>query len=55
MANFLKVMCKCGHEQVVFERAAMTVKCLKCGEVLARPTGGKVALEQGVKVLEILE
>ncbi len=53
MAKFLKVRCDCGHEQIVFERAAMEVKCLACGKVLARPTGGKIALE--AKVIQILE
>jgi small subunit ribosomal protein S27e len=45
MAKFIKVKCKCGNEQIVFERAATEVKCLVCGRIIARPTGGRVALE----------
>lgn len=48
--KFVKVKCeKCKNEQMVFMRAASTVKCLVCGEVLAEPTGGKVRLN--VKML----
>ncbi len=44
-SKFVKVKCeKCKNEQMVFERAASTVKCLVCGEVLAEPTGGRVRL-----------
>jgi small subunit ribosomal protein S27e len=39
--RFVKVKCeKCKNEQVVFDRAAGEVRCLVCGEVLAKPTGG---------------
>jgi small subunit ribosomal protein S27e len=41
VSKFLKVKCKCGHQQVIFEKPATVVKCLKCGEVLAEPRGGK--------------
>ena len=38
---FLKVKCKkCKNEQVIFGNPASDVKCLVCGEVLAKPTGG---------------
>jgi small subunit ribosomal protein S27e len=48
--KFIKVKCeKCKNEQMVFERASSTVKCLVCGEVLAEPTGGRAKLN--VKVL----
>jgi len=53
-SKFVKVRCPdCGNEQVVFSHAAMVVRCLVCGRVLARPTGGK-AIFAGhiVKVLE---
>jgi len=40
--KFLRVKCeKCKNEQVVFEKPAGDVICLKCGEVLAESTGGK--------------
>ena len=41
-SKFLKMKCeKCKNEQVIFEKAAIPVKCLVCGELLAKPTGGK--------------
>ncbi len=41
-SKFVKVKCKkCNNEQVIFSRAATEVKCLVCGELLAKPTGGK--------------
>jgi small subunit ribosomal protein S27e len=44
--KFVKVKCKkCGNEQIVFERPSIVVKCLNCGEVLAKPTGGKGQFE----------
>jgi len=43
----------CENEQVVFEKAATTVACAVCGHTLARPTGGKAALEG--EVLETVE
>jgi small subunit ribosomal protein S27e len=43
---FLRVKCKnCGNEQIIFNRAATTVKCLVCNETLAEPTGGKAKLK----------
>jgi small subunit ribosomal protein S27e len=42
VSKFLHVKCdKCKNEQVIFERPSSVVKCLVCGEVLAKPTGGK--------------
>jgi small subunit ribosomal protein S27e len=38
--KFIKVKCKCKNEQVIFNKPAITVRCLVCGEVLAEPTGG---------------
>ncbi len=44
-SKFLVVKCpKCGNEQVVFNKAATTVKCLTCGETIAVPTGGKAKI-----------
>ncbi len=41
-SKFLRVICKkCKNEQVIFDKAATLVKCIKCGEILAEPTGGK--------------
>ena len=49
--KFIKVKCPdCGHEDIIFDRAATVVKCSVCGSVIAEPRGGK-ALIKG----EILE
>ncbi len=42
--KFVKVRCKCKNEQIIFEKAASEVKCLVCGEILAKPTGGKIQI-----------
>ena len=53
-SKFLKVKCsKCKNEQVIFEKASSAVKCLVCGNILAEPTGGKVAVKS--KVIEPLK
>ena len=53
-SKFVKVRCvKCKNEQVVFGKAANTVKCLVCEEVLAKSTGGKA--EFVARVLEVLD
>ena len=50
-SGFIKVKChNCGNEQIIFGRASTRVKCLKCGEELALPRGGKAAVKA-----EILE
>ncbi|MEM3192521.1 MAG: 30S ribosomal protein S27e [Candidatus Parvarchaeota archaeon] len=39
---FMKVRCKkCKNEQIVFSRPSSDVKCLVCGELLVKSTGGK--------------
>jgi small subunit ribosomal protein S27e len=44
-SKFVKVRCKkCGNEQVIFNKASTIVKCIKCGETLALPTGGKAKI-----------
>lgn len=41
-SKFLKVTCsKCNNEQIVFNKPSSDVKCLVCGEELAKATGGK--------------
>jgi small subunit ribosomal protein S27e len=41
-SKFLVVKCeKCKNEQTIFEKPASNVKCLVCGVVLAKSTGGK--------------
>ncbi len=51
--GFLKVKChECGNEQVIFSRPATQVKCIKCGALIAIPTGGKAAVK--AEILEML-
>ncbi|MCD6496168.1 MAG: 30S ribosomal protein S27e [Candidatus Aenigmarchaeota archaeon] len=39
--EFIKVKCEeCKNEQVIFSKPAGEVKCLVCGAVLAKNTGG---------------
>ena len=41
-SKFLKVTCSsCNNEQIIFNKPAKNVKCLVCGEELAKTTGGK--------------
>ncbi|MFA6328341.1 MAG: 30S ribosomal protein S27e [Candidatus Micrarchaeia archaeon] len=54
MSKFLRVKCKCGNEQNVFGNAATAVSCLVCNEVLARPSGSRVEVAEGCKVLKVL-
>jgi small subunit ribosomal protein S27e len=45
-SNFLKVKCtKCGNEQVVFDRAAVQVKCNVCEDILIETRGGKAKIK----------
>lgn len=53
-SKFLKIKCnKCRNEQITFNRAATTVKCLVCGDVLAEPTGGVADIK--AKVIQVLD
>lgn len=52
--NFYTVKCPdCENEQTVFGKAASEVACAVCGHTLARPTGGKAAIEG--EVVETVE
>ncbi|MEM7821260.1 MAG: 30S ribosomal protein S27e [Candidatus Aenigmatarchaeota archaeon] len=52
-SRFLKVACKkCKNEQIVFSKASTTVKCLVCGEVLLKPSGGEASVK--CKILQVL-
>jgi len=52
-SKFLKVKCKnCKNEQVIFNKASITVKCLVCGNVLAEPKGGRADIK--TKVIEVV-
>lgn len=48
--KFLHVKCrKCKHEQIMFEKPSTKVKCAKCGQVIALPTGGKADIRTTIK------
>lgn len=52
--KFLKVVCdKCKNEQIIFNKAASSVKCLVCGNELAEPRGGKAKIK--AKVIQVFE
>ena len=52
--EFVKVKCEgCKNEQVIFSKPSGEVKCLVCGEVLARNRGGKAEIVG--KVLKSVE
>ncbi|MCD6324049.1 MAG: 30S ribosomal protein S27e [Desulfurococcales archaeon] len=52
-SRFIKVRCpSCGNEQVIFDHATFPVRCLVCGTLLVKPTGGKAkVLGEVVKIL----
>jgi small subunit ribosomal protein S27e len=52
--SFITVACPdCENEQTLFEKAASEVSCAVCGHTLARPTGGKAAVEG--EVIDVVE
>jgi len=52
-SKFVRVMCKkCRNEQIIYNKASTIVRCLKCNEELAIPTGGEALIK--AKVLEPL-
>ena len=54
MSKFLRVKCKCGNEQNIFAYASQPVSCLVCSETMATPTGAKIVVSEGYKVLKVL-
>ena len=54
-SRFLKVKClDCENEQIIFGHATTEVKCLKCGKILAKPSGGRAKLEPIAREVEVL-
>ncbi|MBS7609682.1 30S ribosomal protein S27e [Candidatus Bathyarchaeota archaeon] len=52
-SRFLRIKCNsCGNEQIIFDRAAMVVKCRICDSILAEPQGGKADIK--AEILEVL-
>ena len=54
MSKFIRVKCKCGNEQNVFGNASRKVSCLVCNEVVAMPSGSRVQVAEGCKVIKVL-
>ncbi|MFA5108570.1 MAG: 30S ribosomal protein S27e [Candidatus Micrarchaeia archaeon] len=52
-SKFAKVKTECGNEQIIFLNATSEVKCLVSGDVIAKPTGGRIQLIEGkAKILQ---
>jgi len=52
-SHFVRVLCKkCKNDQVIFNKAANTIKCISCGEDLAVSRGGETIING--KILEVL-
>ncbi len=54
MSKFIRVKCKCGNEQNIFGNASRKIACLVCGETVAKPSGSRVIVEDGCKVIKVL-
>ena len=54
MSKFLRVKCACGNEQNIFGNASKEVSCLVCSAKLAYPSGNRVVVTEGTKVLRVL-
>ncbi len=54
MSKFLRVKCACGNEQNIYGHASKKVNCLVCASTLANPSGSRVHVTDGTKVLKVL-
>ena len=52
MSRFLKVVCECGENAVVFGDSKTAVDCKKCGKNLVSPMGGRARIN--CRILEVL-
>ena len=52
MSRFLKVVCECGQNAIIFGDSKQEVKCKKCGTVLIEPTGGRAIIN--CRIIEVL-
>ena len=51
--KYVRVKChKCENKQLVFGNSKTKVECLKCGEVLAYPRGGKASIQ--TEIIELV-
>jgi small subunit ribosomal protein S27e len=52
-SKYMRVICKkCKSDQMIYNKVATVVKCNKCGEILAEPTGGEASILG--KVVEVI-
>jgi ribosomal protein S27E len=54
MSKFLRVKCACGNEQNIFGNASKPAACLVCAAILGTPSGSRVVVSEGTKVLKVL-
>lgn len=52
MSRFLKVVCECGENALVFGDSKLSVDCRKCGKNLVSPRGGRARIN--CRILEVL-
>ncbi len=53
-SKFLNVKCsKCNNEQIIFNKPSSDIKCLVCGELICKSTGGLGKIK--TKILERVE
>lgn len=47
---FIDIKCTCKEMVHTFSHAQSVIKCRKCNEILATPTGGKLEMKVGVHI-----
>lgn len=52
MSRFLKVVCECGENAVVFGDSKLQVNCKKCKKPLVKPMGGRARVF--CRIVEVL-
>lgn len=53
-SKFIRVRCpKCKAEQIIFGKATTDAKCIKCGNLLAKPAASKAKIK--ARVLEVFK
>lgn len=54
-SRFIRLRCeKCKNEQIIFSKPSSEIRCLVCGAMLAKPTGG-IGRVVDSKIVEVLE
>ena len=55
-SKFVKVKTECGNEQIIFLNGTSEVKCLVSGDVIAKPSGGRLKILEGkAKIIQEFE